>query len=314
MHTRDRLHPQGGFIFSAGGEDLRIQRPGGGIWWWRSTSRIRSHDWFAEIPKFVDAPPSRRVSGLERDRFARLRGAEPVREFLAALRDADYFDVALDYLDQMATSPLAPATLKESLAYERGLTLMQGARHQKDFSLREKQLDAAQPRSIEFVAQQPNHAMAFSAKSELGNLLVERGNLKMERVKRPTEVQKDKLRADARACTVKPKDVPRPRRGPQSQTRTDPQEHRLRRRTPSGYEVREQMRADFLQAELLSAAVLEESADTMDKSAKEYKETLTKAAKEYGKLYNKYRRRSLAYTPACTRGGPSRTSGTSKKR
>ncbi len=124
--------------------------------------------------------------------------AEPAAEFLRALREADLYELAIDYLDQMADSPLVAAQFKEAIPYERGITLMEGARHQKDFSLREKQLDAAQVALDQFVKQFPNHAMAFSAKSELGNLLVERANLKMDRTKRPVEPQKDKLKTEAR--------------------------------------------------------------------------------------------------------------------
>jgi len=112
--------------------------------------------------------------------------AEPAQKFLAALREADYFDTALEYLEQLATSPLTPANLKEILSYERGVTLVAGAKHQRDFTLREKSLDEAQKALDEFVAQQPNHPLTFSARSELGNLLVERGRLKLERTKKST--------------------------------------------------------------------------------------------------------------------------------
>ena len=54
---------------------------------------------------------------------------------------------------------------------------------------------------------------------------------------------------------------------------------------------REQVRADFLQTQLFSAAVLEESADVMDKSTQEYQDTLVGAAEEYRAVYEKYRTR-----------------------
>ncbi len=221
----------------------------------------------------------------------KVTAGEPVREFLEALREANYYDVAIDYIDQMANSPLAPVAVKESLAYERGVTLMQGARFQKDFSLREKQLDSAQQAFDQFVTNQPNHPMAFAAKSELGNLLVERGNLKMERVKRPAETGKDKLRGEAKTLyqtaykTFQTLSTDLKTKLEQLPKNID------QKKDPRRYEQRDQMRADYLQAELLAAAVLEKSADSMDKASKEYKDTLTAAAKEYGDLYNKYRQR-----------------------
>ncbi|MFO0869792.1 MAG: EF-hand domain-containing protein [Pirellulales bacterium] len=237
----------------------------------------------------------RSICGVVLGAFLSVTGAataaEPAAEFLRALRDADLYDLAIDYLDQMANSPLVAAQFKEAIPYERGVTLMEGARHQKDFSLREKQLDAAQVALDQFVKQFPNHAMAFSAKSELGNLLVERANLKMDRTKRPVEPQKDKLKTEARAlyqqayATFQALTADLKAKLAQLPKNIDA------KKDPKRYEMREQMRADFLQAELLSAAVLEKSADTMDKASKEYKDTLTKAAGEYGEIYKNYRQR-----------------------
>src|SRR5688500_1795458 len=54
--------------------------------------------------------------------------AEPAGQFLDALRERHYFDVALDYLEQMAASPLAPIEFKEALVYEKGITLIEASR------------------------------------------------------------------------------------------------------------------------------------------------------------------------------------------
>jgi len=57
---------------------------------------------------------------------------EPARAFLEGLRARGYYDTALEYLDQMASSPLAPTEFKEALPYERGVTLIAAARTQRD--------------------------------------------------------------------------------------------------------------------------------------------------------------------------------------
>ncbi|MFO0817319.1 MAG: EF-hand domain-containing protein [Pirellulales bacterium] len=217
--------------------------------------------------------------------------AEPAKEFLAALREAMYHDVAIEYLDQIANSPLVPASFKESLGYERGITLMEGARYQKDFALREKQLDAAQAALDQFVTAQPNHAMVFSAKSELGNLLVERADLKMERAKRPAEIQKDKLKTEARTLYDQAYKTFQALGEDIKKKLSQIPQNINREKDPKRFDQRDQLRGEYLQAELLSAAVLEKSASTMDKASKEYKDTLTKAATEYGSIYNNYRQR-----------------------
>src|SRR5207247_2540728 len=68
----------------------------------------------------------------------RIFAVEPAREFLDALRDRGYYDVAIDYLNSVADNPAVPVTFKETMLYERGLTLVQGAKFQRDIAIREK--------------------------------------------------------------------------------------------------------------------------------------------------------------------------------
>ncbi|MFO0904579.1 MAG: EF-hand domain-containing protein [Pirellulales bacterium] len=241
--------------------------------------------WAALLAAFVASLAAAFLAG------GRLQAAEPAQEFLTRLRDEGYYDTAIDYLDQIANSPLVSDSFKQSIAYERGVTLMEGARHQKDFSLREKQLDAAQVAFDQFVKAQPAHPMFFSAKSELGNLMVERANLKLERIKRPSEAQKDKLRTEARDLYVQAQKL---FDGLGDELRAKLKEFPAQideKKEAKRFEQRAQLRSDFLQAELLSAGVLEKTADTMQKGSKEYNDTLTKAATAYGEIYKNYRQK-----------------------
>jgi hypothetical protein len=69
---------------------------------------------------------------------------EPAAAFLDGLRERGYFDVAIDYLDAAAKNPAVPVEFKNTMLYERGVTLVQGAKVQRDPVLREKQLDEGQ--------------------------------------------------------------------------------------------------------------------------------------------------------------------------
>ena len=111
--------------------------------------------------------------------------AEPARQFLQGLRDRGYYDTAVDYLNTMKTSKLAPVDLKETLLYDLGSTLIEASRLQRDIVLREKQLDEARDALTRFVGQNPDHPLVNSANSQLGNLLVERARIKMEQSKQP---------------------------------------------------------------------------------------------------------------------------------
>ncbi len=68
---------------------------------------------------------------------------EPAQKFLQGLRERGYYDTAVDYLERMKTSRLAPIELKEILLYEMGTTLIEASRLQRDIAIREKQLDEA---------------------------------------------------------------------------------------------------------------------------------------------------------------------------
>jgi len=95
---------------------------------------------------------------------------ERVRDFLEGLRERGYYDAALDYLEQMRTSPLAGKEFKELIDYEAGATLIASSRAQRSMSVREKQLAEARERFTRFAAEHPQHSLAAGAKTQLANL------------------------------------------------------------------------------------------------------------------------------------------------
>ena len=112
-----------------------------------------------------------------------VRGAEPAEEFLQALRERGYFDMALEYLDEMQGSTLAAPTFRESVLYEKGVTMIDAARAERDVVLREKQLDQAQSLLEQFVRERATHPRVNSARSKLGNVVVVRAGIRVERAK-----------------------------------------------------------------------------------------------------------------------------------
>src|SRR4051812_13006182 len=123
---------------------------------------------------------------------------EPAQQFLEALRERNYYDVALDYLTAAEKNPSIPASFKETILYEKGTTLVQGARFQRDSVLREQQLDDAQKTLQQFVTAQPNHLYAAAARSQLGNVIVERARSRVEKAKKLTAAEKQPLLKQAR--------------------------------------------------------------------------------------------------------------------
>src|SRR6188768_1027790 len=132
---------------------------------------------------------------------------EPAREFLDALRSRGYYDVAIDYLNTIEGNPNVPVTFKETLLFERGLTLVQGAKFQRDIAIREKWLDDAQQALNQFITAQGNSPLINSARSQLGNLLVERARLKMKKSEKQVGEAKTKLFVEARGMYTEGKTV-----------------------------------------------------------------------------------------------------------
>ncbi len=214
---------------------------------------------------------------------------EPAQKFLQGLRERGYYDTAVDYLERMKTSRLAPIELKEILLYEMGTTLIEASRLQRDIAIREKQLDEARNALQRFVGQHPDHALVASANSQLGNLMVERARIKVEQTKR-AGADKAALMADAKkvyddAYKVFAKSQnDLKEKLAQMQASISPNDK-------AAIALRDQLRADYLQAQLLAAAIREEAAETVPKGSKEYDAMLTDAAGLYGEIYEKYRQR-----------------------
>ena len=221
--------------------------------------------------------------------LAQSRAVEPARDFLDALRSRKYYDVALDYLSTIEGNPAVPVTFKETLLFERGLTLVEGAKFQRDVAIREKWLDEGQQVLNQFVTTQGSSPLINSARSQLGNLLVERARLIVKRSERQVGAEKTKLMTDARGKYTEARVV--------FEKLIDELRVRLQaypasiteKSDPKKYEERLRLRSDFLQAQLLVAATVEEQADNTYVKGPEQTKAYTEAADHYKKINENYR-------------------------
>jgi hypothetical protein len=217
---------------------------------------------------------------------------EPARAFLGELRANGYYDMAVEYLDRLQNSPSAPVELKEVLLYERGVTLIEGSGEQRDVSLRAKQLDDAQAALEQFLQQRPQHPLAMSAKSQLGNLLQKRATMLVDQARSPGGQAKQtqllaearKMYDDAYKVFVQASEDLKVKLQQRKKV-YDPKTEKAE------IEARDQERRDYLQAQLLAAAIKEEMAETTKEGSDEYNNLLTEAATAYGEIYETYRTR-----------------------
>ncbi len=214
---------------------------------------------------------------------------EPFMRFLNGLRDQQLYDVAIDYLAQMRNSSQISDEDKQLLGYEEGKTLIEWAREDSDIKSRTKNLETARERLQVFIKDHSDHEMAGSAAMQLGNVLVLRGTMTMESSAKPSNVaQREVLLKQARTLFEEAKTV--------FKKSEDDYEKRVNEfkgippaNNPGWADRRDAVRQAFLQANLYSAAVLQELAKTYPPGSKENKEQLQAAADKYRKIYERWR-------------------------
>ena len=210
------------------------------------------------------------------------RAEEPIEEFLTALQERRYYDVAISYVDRISKTDLAPRSFKEEAEYRRGMLIVDAARVTRNSSMRNSQLDQAKEMFERFVKAHPKHPSAALARSQLGNILVERARGLMKQAKNDPANQ-DSLTQQAASIYAEAYDS----------------------LTTSKTEIGEQIKAmagrrdeaaiaakgQYVKTYLAIARVLFEQAETVKNDDKQYAAKLTEAAKVFDEIASKYRSR-----------------------
>jgi hypothetical protein len=219
-----------------------------------------------------------------------VQAEEPAAEFLEVLRQRGYFDVAEHYLENMATSSLAPEGFRDRIDYERAVILIRGASLQGSPQLRAKRLAKAEQLIQKFMTDFPDHMLKDSARGQLGSLLQQRADDNVAVAKKPGQVNREALLAQAQAqydrafeVFTESKEAIKGRLAGMNSTRYDPdtQQQEIR--------IRDELRRDYLQMQLVSALLLEEAAETVDVGSEKHTDYLTRAAAGFKEIHGKYR-------------------------
>ncbi len=213
---------------------------------------------------------------------------EPAKAFLDALRQQGYYDVALEYLETLPENPAVPVDFKQTLAYERGLTLVQGARFQRDPAIKDKWLDQAQTELTEFVAGQGANLMAVNARSQLGNVLIERAKSRLEKSKKQSGEAKDQLVLESRKLFEESVKI---FAGQIDETRKRAENYPNSLQPSDGkpFEERQLFRTAFLAAKGLAVAAKEEMAETYAPDSAEYKKLIGECVDGYKSIGDDFR-------------------------
>ncbi len=213
---------------------------------------------------------------------------EESRKFLDALRERGLHEQAVYYLEKMKDSPLAAAEFKEVIDYEAGATLINAAMTGRVMAVREKQLEQARTHFEKFVKEHPGHPMIFSARSQLANLLVQRGRIEREKADEAENADaRENIAVEARKLLDEAEIV-----FSEQEAQAIEEHERFPKFIPQEeakrIEERDQVRRDILEARMALAGVKYELAVTYPKGGDGFKKTMKEAAERYGEVYEKY--------------------------
>src|SRR4051794_8963758 len=231
------------------------------------------------------------VATLVAARPGLVRGDEDPRtalDFVQALRERGYFDLASDYLEKLRSEKGTPEEVRAVIEYEFGRLLTDEASKTGDLVRRKELLEQSRGRLEAFTKAHPDHELASEALVQLARLLVERGHLAVllgEETEDKAEKEAKLVEArasfnQARAAYIKADErlSAEFKKFPNFLAEED------KRR-----EKRDRTHAAMMDAELQKAIVDYEQGQTYPLGSKERTEYLAKGLKQFETIYKNYR-------------------------
>ncbi|MES2790232.1 MAG: hypothetical protein V4719_11525 [Planctomycetota bacterium] len=121
---------------------------------------------------------------------SRLSAGEPYLEFVEGLRNREYFDTALEYLEWADARPDLPADIKAIIPFEKAATLIQLSKVQRNPEAANATLSQAQAFLEQFLKANPDHPKAAKANSDAATVLVGKGKVAILQAKSPSNANK----------------------------------------------------------------------------------------------------------------------------
>jgi len=219
----------------------------------------------------------------------RVQGADRPLEFLQALRNRDYFDYALLYLDQLeGQAGLDPET-REVLAYERGMTLLEQARSTRDTDQQTRLFDLARVEFEKFLKEHPEHPLAGSANSEAAEVLTGKAKALVLQANSPNNAgRKAELLGQARELLTQATRVFQAAFD-RYKAEYDKFDKFIPATDKARYNARERVFLNYVKAQFNLARMVHEEAQTHERGSAENKAALIKAANGFEAIHAQHR-------------------------
>ncbi|MCP4786972.1 MAG: hypothetical protein GY878_25845 [Fuerstiella sp.] len=215
-----------------------------------------------------------------------IRADEPHSDFIEGLRSRNFFDTALEYVDNLDKRVDVSAELTETLDLERGVIYRKMAAASRVPEDREQALTRAEQALKKFTSEHPRNSRAAFANSELGELLFERARSLIWDAESPSNADKaGQLQQQARSLVEQAKAI--------YQTAHDQYEARYkafpsfidRAKDEDAYQERLIAEVKYLRAWFSLVRCTYERGQTFSKESKERAETMVRASAEFEAIH-----------------------------
>ncbi len=214
-------------------------------------------------------------------------GAEEAERFVRGLKERGYYDLAIEYLQDMRTNPLCPSNFREVLDYELATTYIEWITSGGPRT--EEVLEQARSAFERFLREYPARPEVGQAAFQLANVLVELGKLKRQQAEQPglAPPQRDRLLEEARHHLKQAEErFAAAERRAYERARTLEEEAK---KDPRREADRDEARRQLLLARIHLAGVVYELGRTYPSNSADYKQRLQDALKRYEELFEKYK-------------------------
>ncbi|MEI8382992.1 MAG: hypothetical protein WCJ09_22920, partial [Planctomycetota bacterium] len=114
------------------------------------------------------------------------QAVEPYLEFVRGLREQQYFDYAILYLDQIASKENTPAEIKQVIPYEKAMALQDGAKFARSPEKQVEQYNQALAFLEQFVKENPTHPIAADANSDRAQIILKKAQSEILQLRSPS--------------------------------------------------------------------------------------------------------------------------------
>lgn len=216
---------------------------------------------------------------------------EPYQAFLDELYRRRMFDVAMTYLDSLRDSRLVGEEVKIAIPYNEGLTLIEGAKFERDVPTRLDNLTQARDKLTEFVKQHPDHASASTANLRLGDVVLIRAQANLQLAESPskTAAEKEALRKEAQELFAEAEKVFSTAEA-KFQSEYDAFPNFIDSQDKEQKEAKAQTRENLILSMLSVGRVVYEASKAYPPNSSQYKKHLNRAAEEFEAAFKQWRR------------------------